>query len=268
MCIVLSEKGGTIMGLFDKFVKSRNTYKFVEENPTTTVNLTKNVELNKKISLRKEILLDEVKKQNISINTARVVFVLDHSGSMRTMYRDGTVQDVLERIFPIAMHFDDNAEMEFYWFDNLYKELEPVNYDTIDGYVEKVILSENEHFGGTCYAPVMNEIFSRYAKRDPMNIPTFVIFITDGNNSDKRATKDVLTEASRYNIFWKFVGIGSETFEFLEKLDNLKDRFIDNANYISINDIKSINDNVLYSKILEEYSDWLEACQKSGIKVE
>ena len=54
MCIVLSEKGGTIMGLFDKFVKSRNTYQFVEENPTTTVNLTKNIELNKKISLRKE----------------------------------------------------------------------------------------------------------------------------------------------------------------------------------------------------------------------
>ncbi len=227
-----------------------------------------NIDLNKKISLRKEIVLNEVKKQNISVNTARVVFVLDHSGSMRTMYKNGTVQDVLERIFPVAMHFDDNAELEFYWFDSVFKELDPVNSSNIDGYVKNVILSKNEHFGGTCYAPVMTEIFDRYAKRDPMNIPTFVIFITDGNNSDKTATKNVLKESSKYNIFWKFIGIGSEEFEFLERLDNLKDRFIDNANYVSINDINSIDDNSLYEKILTEYSDWLNLCKDNGIKVE
>ncbi len=234
---------------------------------TAANQLTENVDLDKKISLRKELVLNEVKKQQISVNTARVVFALDHSGSMRTMYRNGTVQDVLERIFPVAMCFDDNAEMEFYWFDNLYKELEPVNHSNISGYVERVILSKNEHFGGTCYAPVMNEIFNRFAKRDPMNIPTFVIFITDGSNSDKKASKDVLTEASRYNIFWKFVGIGSEKFEFLEKLDDLKGRFVDNANYISINNIQAIDDNVLYEKLLTEYNDWIKLCRENGISV-
>lgn len=272
-----SESDMGLFSIFKKHDKNKREYLFVgtteepsesvAENSKSVVNLTKNAELNKKISLRKEIVSAEVKKHNISVNIARVVFVLDHSGSMRGMYKDGTVQDVLERIFPVAMHFDDNAEMEFYWFDSLYKELEPVNYDTIDGYVERVILSQKDHFGGTCYAPIMNEVFNRYAKREPMNIPTFVIFITDGNNSDKRASKDILIEASKYNIFWKFIGIGSETFEFLEKLDNLKGRFIDNANYISIDNINSISDNTLYSLILEEYNDWLNACKSAGIKI-
>lgn len=233
----------------------------------TKTSLTKNEELNKKISLRKETVISEVKKQNISNDNARVVFVLDHSGSMRTMYNNGTVQDILERIFPIAMHFDDNAEMEFYWFDTVYKELDPVGFDNIEGYVQKVILSKKDHFGGTCYAPVMNEILTRYVKREPSNTPTFVIFITDGNNSDKRASKDVLTEASHYNIFWKFVGIGSEEFEFLERLDTLKGRFIDNANYISISDINAIDDKTLYANLLEEYSDWLDLCIKNNIPI-
>ncbi len=76
-----------------------------------------------------------------------------------------------------------------------------------------------------------------------------------------------MTKASEYNIFWKFIGIGDEKFEFLEKLDELKGRFIDNANFISVNDIKGIKDSTLYSDLLEEYNDWLDLCRKSGIKV-
>lgn len=248
------------MSLSDFFKK-----KPVFEKQKLPENTISNTKLAQKISLRKELVIDEVKKQNISVNTARVVFVLDHSGSMRTMYKDGTVQDLLERIFPIAMHFDDNAEMEFYWFDSVYKELDPVNCKNIEGYVQNVILSKNDHFGGTNYAPIMTEILNRYVRREPSNIPTFVIFITDGNNADKKATKDVLTEASKYNIFWKYVGIGDEKFEFLAKLDELKGRFIDNANFINVSDLGAIDDKSLYKLLLDEYGDWLELCRNNGI---
>lgn len=248
------------MSLSDLFKK-----KPVSEKQKLPKNTISNTKLAQKISLRKELVIDEVKKHNISVNTARVVFVLDHSGSMRTMYKDGTVQDLLERIFPIAMHFDDNAEMEFYWFDSVYKELDPVNCKNIEGYVQNVILSKNDHFGGTNYAPIMTEILNRYVRREPSNIPTFVIFITDGNNADKKATKDVLTEASKHNIFWKYVGIGHEKFEFLAKLDELKGRFIDNANFINVSDLSAIDDKSLYKLLLEEYGDWLELCCNNGI---
>lgn len=268
------------MGLFDKFKKNNpapsQSVQNVGFNSSDTspvysgnvVSLTKNPVLDKKISLRKEIILDEVKRSNISAKTARVVFVLDHSGSMTRMYRDGTVQDVLERIFPMAMCFDDNAELEFYWFDDSFKEFEPVTYDNLDGYVQKVILSQNDRFRGTYYAPVMNEILNRYGKTMKMDIPTFVIFITDGASSDKKAAKEALIEASHYNIFWKFVGIGSTSFEFLERLDDLKGRFIDNANFININNLSKISDNELYSYLLTEYNDWLSLCRSHGIRVD
>ena len=256
------------MGFFNIF-NSNTTNSQMPSNNTYNqpVNPTNAVDLRKKVSLRKEIILDEVKRNNITATTARVVFVLDHSGSMMTMYKNGTVQDVLERIFPMAMCFDDNAELEFYWFDTIFKEFETVTSDNLDGYVQKVILSKKDHFGGTCYAPIMNEILNRYGKKEPMNIPTFVIFITDGANSDKPAAKRAITEASRYNIFWKFVGIGNAKFDFLENLDNLTGRFIDNANFVNFSNINNINDTVLYAQLLAEYNDWIALCKSHGIPV-
>ncbi len=229
--------------------------------------LTKNPELNKKLTLRKVIIEKEAAKTSVNGSVARVVFALDHSGSMRNMYKDGTVQTLLERVFPMAMYFDDNSELDFYWFDTIYKQFDPVVPDNLDGYVNKVILSQKDHFGGTCYAPIMQEITNRFALREPAAVPTFVIFITDGANSDKTASKQVLTEASKYNIFWKFIGIGKEKFEFLERLDTLTGRFIDNANFANVNDLSAISDDELYKLLLEEYSDWLALCRQNNIPV-
>ena len=33
---------------------------------------------------------------------------MDYSGSMSTLYRDGIVQELVERLFPLALEFDDN----------------------------------------------------------------------------------------------------------------------------------------------------------------
>lgn len=258
------------MGVFDFLKKTASPASAASPTPNASagkVSLTKNEALNKRISLRKELVAKTAEKQNIRSGAARVVFALDHSGSMRAMYKNGAVQALLERIFPVAMHFDDNAEMEFYWFDNTYKELAPVNYDSIDGYVQREILSKNDHFGGTCFAPVMRKIYERYALKDSSPIPTLVIFITDGSNSDKNDTKKVLTEASKHNIFWKYVGIGAPdcAFPFLQRLDELKGRFIDNANFITIDNIGDMKDETLYKLLLEEYGDWLEICRAHGM---
>ncbi len=231
-------------------------------------NYVPNPELNRKISLRKEMVLDEVKKKKITAATARVVFVLDHSGSMRTMYKDGTVQNILERMFPMAMCFDDNSELEFYWFDNTFKELPVVTEYNLNDYVNDAILSQKDHFGGTEYAPIIQHIVDLYGKKDRANIPTFVIFITDGANSDRTASKKSIIEASHYNIFWKFIGIGKPQYDFLEKLDTFEGRYIDNANFICVNDLNEIDDRQLYSMLLDEYDEWLDRCRTHNIPVQ
>lgn len=208
-----------------------------------------------------------LEKKQLRGTQARVVFVLDHSGSMRPLYQNGTVQNTLERIFPVAMRFDDDGEMQFYLFDTDYQELDPVSLKNLGDYTEQVILKKMGKYGQTRYAPAMHTILHRYAEKDPSHTPTFVIFITDGDNSDKAAAKKALIAASQYNIFWKFVGIGKEDFPFLEKLDDLDGRRVDNANYISIPDLNTIKEETLYERLMEEYDDWRRAAKRAGIPI-
>jgi len=104
-------------------------------------------------------------------------------------------------------------------------------------------------------------------KINPAKQPAYVIFLTDGDNSDHKQAEEVIREASHEEIFWQFVGIGSSSFGFLEKLDNLDGRYIDNANFFQINDLDKINDNELYSRLLNEFPSWLKLARDKNIIV-
>lgn len=244
--------------MFD-FTKKKNPE--IEMQKKSGINLEKKVQLEK----RTEKVGIVLKKKGLVGEKAQVVFVLDHSGSMRQLYNNGTVQSTLERIFPIALNFDDDGDMQFYLFDTNYQELDSVNINNYDEYTSEVILKKMNRYGQTNYAPVMNEIINQYAVKQKSETPTFVIFITDGDNGDKPATKKSLIEASKYNIFWKYVGIGKTDFPFLEKLDDLKDRVVDNANYIAIDDLNAISDDKLYEELMEEYDLWIKSARSKGI---
>ncbi len=46
--------------------------------------------------------------------------------------------------------------------------------------------------------------------------------------------------------------------DFFKKLDNIDDRYVDNANFFALPDIVNIQDNQLYSLLLNEYPQWLD----------
>ena len=187
--------------------------------------------------------------------TSRVALVLDFSGSMRNLYKNGTVQSVIERIMPIAMQFDDNQELDLWIFENGFTRLGGVTKENFYGLANNIF---NQYsMGGTEYAPVMNDVYKKYIKEDPANIANYVIFITDGDNSDRGNTNKIITEASKYPIFWQFVGIGDDSFSYLQKLDDMDGRYVDNADFFSIYDINNITDNELYTKLFDEYPGWL-----------
>ena len=187
--------------------------------------------------------------------TSRVALVLDFSGSMRNLYKNGTVQSVIERIMPIAMQFDDNQELDLWIFENGFTRLGGVTKENFYGLANNIF---NQYsMGGTEYAPVMNDVYKKYIKEDPANIANYVIFITDGDNSDRGNTNKIITEASKYPIFWQFVGIGDDSFSYLQKLDDMDGRYVDNADFFPIYDINNITDNELYTKLFDEYPGWL-----------
>lgn len=214
----------------------------------------------KKIDLRKNQVVS-LAKQNPALAglKARVALVLDFSGSMSHNFADGTVQSIIERIIPLALCFDDNGELDFWIFENGYTRLDGITLNNFYGLAERVM--EKYSMGGTSYAPVMKDVAKKYITEEPENMPNYVIFITDGDNSDKSAAEETVCTTARYPIFWQFVGIPSNsrvTFPFLEKLDDMEGRYVDNANFFSVSDINSMSDEDLYDKLLDEFPSWLK----------
>ena len=206
---------------------------------------------------------------NLQGHRAKVAVDLDYSGSMRSLYRNGNVQKAINRLLPLALRFDDNGELDVWLFETGFRRMESMGIDNFESYVDEEIMSKNLHFGGTNYAPVLQDNKKFYCNGDKRglsalinkhkdNTPAFVIFITDGDNFDKRDTNNIITELAKENVFIQFVGIGNDDFSYLKRLDDLKGRECDNTGFIKVSDFDSLSDDELYNELLVQYVDWLK----------
>lgn len=234
----------------------------------TKVDLTKNIpntaagiSLKKSvISLDKSIInLEKKSGFNFDGHRAKVAVVMDYSGSMGSLYRSGAVQRLLTRLMPLALRFDDNGELDVWLFHNSFIRTESMDLSNFESYVQENITSKGYKMGCTSYAPVLQDVLRKYFVEDAAssNVPTFVVFITDGNNDDKRATNEIVKESSYKNIFIQFVGIGNERFDYLERLDDLSGRPVDNTGFIKVADMERLSDEQLFEMLLDQYPDWL-----------
>lgn len=241
-------------------------------------NTTAGISLKKSVINLNKSLIDLTKKSgvNLDVHKARVAVVMDYSGSMRRLYTTGAVQKVLTRLMPLALRFDDNGELDIWLFNQSFKALPSMNLENFDNYVEEVANRSGFRFGATSYAPVLEDVLNTYfgkAKKKPglfsnifkkqeveeNEVPVFVIFITDGANNDKPATNQVIMKSANQKIFIQFVGIGEEKFEYLEKLDDLTGRPVDNTGFIKVKDFELLKDEEVYNMLLSQYPDWLKA---------
>jgi len=212
---------------------------------------------------RKTTILNLKKEKGLESQKAQVVFALDYSGSMGHLYADGTVQDVVERILPMGLAFDDNSEVDFYLFENHYTKLSPITLKNVDGYINRDVLGKYG-MGGTSYAPVLKQIYKSFSKDGflgfgggAMDYPVYVIFLTDGENDDKSDTEDIIRKMSEKGFFIQFIGIGNESFRFLSRLDDLSGRKVDNANFFKCPNINRTTDDELYSLLMKEFPSWV-----------
>ena len=217
------------------------------------------------ISLMKKtagVILEKKKLTNV---VARVGLILDISGSMRSLYKNGTVQKVVERILAVASQFDDDGALDVWVYDNEFSRLKSVTERDFVNYVDEYILSNDliHKFGRNDEPPVMEDVINKYTVEQPEKVPTFIVFINDGGC--KRTIKKPIVESSNKSIFWQFVGIGDSNFDVLEKLDTMEGRFIDNANFFHIKDIEKISDEELYNNLLNEFPEWLAIAKTKGI---
>ncbi|MDM5157081.1 VWA domain-containing protein [Bacillus sp. DX1.1] len=217
------------------------------------------------ITLRKEAVRVVLEKKKLTGVVAKVALVLDISGSMRTLYRNGTVQEVVERILAVASQFDDDGALDIWVYDNEFSRLPAVTEKDFAGYVEKHILNNNSihKFGRNEEPQVMEDVIQKYTMEEKSEEPAFVIFINDGGC--KKGIQKPVVSSSNKPIFWQFVGIGNGKFDVLRKLDEMDGRFIDNANFFHIRDIEKTTDETLYNQLLNELPLWIKEAKEKRI---
>ena len=216
------------------------------------------------VSLAKPLRV-ELEKRNLLDCVARVALVLDISGSMTQRYKNGTVQEIVNKTLPLAVQFDDDGELDFWYYGTTPKRMPSVNLRNYGQAVPEDWRRLMREVGGQNNEPKVRRLiideyqFSR--------VPAYVLFITDGGVCSESKIKKLLTEASRFPIFWQFVGVGGSNsgYGVLDRLDTMGGRYVDNANFFALDDFKAVGSSELYSRLLNEFPQWLCEIRRRGM---
>ena len=238
----------------------------------------KKVSLEKKISESAPKLISLVKplkvaleKKNLQETVAKVALVMDISGSMYSTYQNGTVQEIVNKIVPLAVQFDDDGELDFWYYGSICRRMDSVNLRNYERAVpaDWSDLMEDLKCGNNEPA-VMREVIAEY---ENSKLPAYVVFISDGGVSYEDKIKDLLIKSSKMPIFWQFVGLGGAgffgrflgTYGIFEKLSTLSGRYVDNANFFALDDFRKVDNAELYSRLLNEFPNWLKEAKAKRI---
>lgn len=245
-----------------------------EASPPPPSNISPKVSLEKKLQQAAPHLLSLAKplkvsleKRNLQEVVARVALVLDTSGSMYGQYRKGDVQTIVDRLFPLAVHFDDDGQLETWAFGEKSLALPAVHSGNLKDYIVQGSgnweIWRKKLGSATNNEPVvMRAVIDHF--RDSA-LPAYVMFVSDGGVASAREIKSLMTEASALPIFWQFVGIGGKNYGILEKLDDMGGRIVDNCSFFSLDDIHAISEQELYERLLNEFPSWLKEAKVKRI---
>lgn len=231
---------------------------------------------------------------------ADLAFDLDVSGSFDDEHKGGLTQALLERLVPWGMVFDPDQKLDVFTFSSgesgahYVGEITP---ETCEGYIRNNIIECVPGYnGGTDYSYVLEKNLQHFgwiqSSTSPAPAPkkglfgglfggkskatatadaptpvekkrSIVMFVTDGSNSDKQRTHQILQDsASRGDeIYFLFIGCsnqGASTFKFI---NDLGDEF-PNVGFVAITDIAAFtaqSDEEINGVLIgEELVNWLK----------
>ncbi|MEU1282031.1 VWA domain-containing protein [Streptomyces sp. NPDC005805] len=211
-----------------------------------------------------------LRKHGLEGQRAAVYLVVDHSGSMRDYYRDGSVQALADRVLGLSAHLDDDGIVPVVFFSTEVDALSEIRLEGHHGRIAEIVASLG-HMGRTNYHLAMDEVVDHYLDSGSTD-PALVVFQTDGGPSSRPAAERYLCKAARLPLFWQFIGFGDERssqFDFLRRLDTLEvpgRRVVDNAGFFHAGrDPRRVSDARLYDRLLGEFPDWLRDARARGI---
>ncbi|WP_077490400.1 VWA domain-containing protein [Sinomonas mesophila] len=239
-----------------------------------------------KVEQKAPELLSLAKTAAAAVDTARlggqkskVALVLDYSGSMSKQYGSGAMQRLVEKVLALGVHLDDDGEIDLFTFDSAARFEGTVTLDNFRGVIDDIV--RRRRMGTTDYAAAFATVLQHYGftpqtsggllrrrSVEPVGAsdgqPVLAVFLTDGAPNSRTAAVAELTRASYAPVFWQFFSIGSESIAFLQKVDDLEDRYVDNADYKPVGDVDTTRPEDLYGMVLDEYPGWLGEQRRRG----
>lgn len=193
---------------------------------------------------------EPVKKQ---FQNLKVAIALDISGSMDNLYKNGTVQQVVEKLLAVALSISSNDQLDIWTFNDSARRLNSVSKANFQNYVSSNGITSS---GGTNVSTVLVDIDKKYFQ-ESTSCNVFAIILTDGDIGELQT---FITNSHIKPVFWQFVGLGND-FAKLNTLNNANK----NVSFFSLNDISIISDNDLYNKLLAEFPNWYKESETKGL---
>ena len=215
--------------------------------------------VDQRLEARKALVAATLARQGAGEVRARVVLVLDASGSMSLSYIDGVVARIVERVAAIAAQLDIGV-MPVWKFADTAARLPDLHVDQLQNWIggldyHGVGLQNDEP---AAIRAVLEHVASH-------NDPTLVLFFADGDVRRNTQTSIALRTAASKPVFWQFVGLGPADFTRFAKLDTMKIRKVDNCGFAALRDPDRIPDDRFYDLLLAEFPRWLAAARAKGI---
>ncbi|MBL3665106.1 VWA domain-containing protein [Streptomyces sp. M2CJ-2] len=242
------------------------------------------VDMRKRLSLRKEQVAVSLSKHGAAEITARVILVLDASGSMAPQYSRGVVADVVERMAAVAAQLDDDGEMQAWTFASHPARLPDLRLGELPDWLrlhvrvgEMSLFRRGRKKGLDPRQVDMREVgiqneeqkviaeVRSFVGNNPAAAPTLVLFFSDGGVYRNAEIERELREAVEEPVFWQFVGLGRSNYGVLERFDTLPGRRVDNVGFFAVDDISTVPDPELYDRLLSEFPLWITAASRAGI---
>lgn len=212
-----------------------------------------------RLEMRKQQVAAALARQGAGAARARVVLVLDASGSMSTAYIDGVVGRIAERCAAVAAVLDIGV-MPVWKFADTAMRLPDLQADHAADWARGL---DYHGVGLQNDEPAAIRAVLRHVGSHAD--PTLVLFFADGDVRRNVETKMLMRTSAGKPVFWQFVGLGRADFRRYSKLDTMGLRKIDNCGFVTVYDPDRIPDGRFYDLLLGEFPHWLGRARAAGI---
>lgn len=217
-----------------------------------------------------------------------VGIALDVSQSFEDEHTDGITNTLITRLIPWALAFDPDKKIDCFTFSDGPRHVHdvgPITVDNLEGFVRNEVIDHVDGWnGGTDYSYVVERFLAHFGWAQVLEKASFigklfgqkdrivetgekrkslVIVITDGDNSDKARTEQILRESEQRKdaVYFLFLGVSNQgtKFPFLNKLGDM----FGNVGYYGISNLRAFinlsDDEFNEALVTDELLGWLKS---------